>query len=134
MLSCRTCSPALLPALLLLSACGRTLDTLPPRPSPSAPPHEQTLYLPPGLEIRSVDYTVALYSDVSGGGGTGGIAMPTTTSVGGRGFVKVYAIDRETGEQVLLLYENITQRPHPIQIIRFRSDESTASRTAKPPA
>jgi len=40
---------------------------------------------------------------------------------GGRAFVQVVAVDRESGEQVLLLHENITQRPAPLQIIRFRT-------------
>jgi len=39
----------------------------------------------------------------------------------GEAFVQVVAVDRTSGEQVLLLYENVAQRAHPIQIIRFRS-------------
>ncbi|MFL5540631.1 MAG: hypothetical protein ACJ8J0_16695 [Longimicrobiaceae bacterium] len=109
----------LLAGALALAGCVRTVNTLPPVTRPDAPIQEQTLYVPPGLEIRSVDYEASLYSDVSGGGSQ---LVPTTTSPGGRAFVKVFAVDRKTGEQVLLLYEDITRRPRPIAIIRFRED------------
>ena len=100
-------------ALPLLAACARTVNTLPPVASPAAPTQEYTLEIPPELEIRSVDYDAALYSDVSGGGNF------TSTSLGGRAFVKVYAVHRRTGEQYLLLYENLSNRARPVQIIRF---------------
>ena len=105
-------------ALLLLGGCTRTVNTLPPVTRPDAPLQEITLEIPDGLEVRSVDYDASMFSNVSGTSGTYGV---TTTAVGGRAFVKVFAIDRGSGEQVLLLYENIAERPRPIQIIRFRS-------------
>lgn len=108
-------------AVVLLGGCSSTVNTLPPRTSPADPVREYTLHLPPGLEVRAVDYVASLYSDVSGGA----LNVPTTTSVGGRAFVKVYAVHRETGEQYLLLYENIAQRSRPIQIIRFQTDPGT---------
>ena len=100
------------------SACSRTVNTLPPVSKPGAPLSEISLEIPPGLEVRSVDYDASMFSDVSGLSGQYGY---TSTSVGGRAFVKVYAVERESGEQVLLLYENIAQRSKPIQIIRFRT-------------
>jgi len=33
--------------------------------------------------------------------------------------VRVYAVHKTTGEQFLLLYEDITRRKRPVQIIRF---------------
>jgi hypothetical protein len=110
---------SILPALLLVGACSRTVNTLPPVVSPTTPVLEHTLQLPPGLEIRSVDYQATMFSDVSGGVGT----IPNTTTTGGRAFIKVYAVDTGTGDQVLLLYENVARRTEPIQIIRFRSQE-----------
>lgn len=105
-------------ALLVLGACSRTVNTLPPLVRPDAQVREITLDLPAGLEIRSVDYNATMFSDVSGTSGEFGI---TSSSVGGRAFVKVYAVEQSTGQQVLLLYENVAQRAQPVQIIRFRS-------------
>jgi hypothetical protein len=102
--------------LALSAACSGTVNTVPPVVSPSAPAREYTLELPAELEIRSVDYSASLYSDVSGGA-----QVAITSSTGGRAFVKVYAVHRRTGEQYLLLYENIASRAQPVHIIRFRS-------------
>jgi len=108
-----------LPALAFLTiACGRTVNTLPPVSSPSAPVGELVLEIPAGLEVRSASYSATMFSDVSGTGGSFGV---TTTSVGGRAFVQVLAVDRATQEQVLLVYENISARAKPIQVIRFRT-------------
>ena len=115
--------PILLALTLSSAACSSTVNTLPPVTAPTAPLQEVVLEIPDGLEIRSVDYDATMYSDVSGMSGSYGV---TSTSVGGRAFVKVVAVDRKTGEQVLLLYENIHQRPKPIQIIRFRSSDVPA--------
>lgn len=111
--------PLLLVALACLaSACSTTINTLPPVASANAPVRELMLEIPPGLEVRSATYTATMYSDVTGTSGSSGV---TTTSVGGRAFVQVLAIDRASQEQVLLVYENLTDRRKPIQIIRFRA-------------
>lgn len=68
----------------------------------------------PVLEIKAVDFAASAFSDVQGPSGG-----PMQSSVGGRAFVKVYAERRTTGEQFLLLYEDIARRRQPIQIIRF---------------
>ena len=39
---------------------------------------------------------------------------------GGRAFLQVHAIHRDTGEQYVLLYEDIANRKQPVQVIRFR--------------
>ena len=54
------------------------------------------------------------FSDVSGSGNV------TYTQVGGRAFLKVYAVHRETGDQYLLIYEDIKRRKTPVQVIRFQ--------------
>jgi hypothetical protein len=100
------------------TACGSTINTLPPVADPAARPQEVTLQIPEGFDIQSVSYSATMYPNVSGTSGTYGV---TTTTAGGRAFVQVLAVDRNSGEQVLLLYENVAQRAHPIQIIRFRS-------------
>jgi ketosteroid isomerase-like protein len=104
---------------LLLAGCTHTVNTLPPLAAPGAALQEITLQIPDGLEVVSIDYDAALFSDVSGysSASIGG----TSTSLGGRAFMKVHAVDRVTREQVLLLYEDVTKRTEPIQIIRART-------------
>jgi hypothetical protein len=94
-------------------ACN-PVNTVPAPVSPTAAIQYHDLDVPPDLEIKAVDFTATTFSDVSGAGGS------TSSSVGGRAFVKVYAVHRRTGEQFLLLYEDIAHRKRPVQIIRFR--------------
>lgn len=89
------------------------VNTVPPPVSPEAAIQEFALEIPAGLEVRNVDFTASLYSDVSGTPNAVGSAT------GGRAFLKVYAVDRKSGESVLLLYENIEKRKRPVQVIRF---------------
>ena len=107
----------LLAVVFVTTACSSTVNTLPPVVSPSAPIGELVLEIPEGLEVRSASYSATMYSNVSGTSGNYGI---TSTSVGGRAFVQVLAVDRATQEQVLLVYENIATRTKPIQMSRFR--------------
>jgi hypothetical protein len=84
------------------------------------------LEIPPDLEIKSVDFPASTFTDVSGG------PDGTSSSVGGRAFVKVYAVHRTTGEQLLLLYEDISNRRRPVQIIRFvRGSDSARPDSAR---
>ena len=102
----------ILPGLLAAVACT-PINTVPEPVSPSAAVQYYDLEIPADLEIRNVDFSATTFSDVSGSGGT------TVSSVGGRAFVKVYAVHRTTGEQFLLLYEDIEHRRRPVQVIRF---------------
>ena len=104
--------PCVLLALVFSVACS-PVNTVPEPVSPKAAVQHFDLEIPPDLEIRSVDFTATTFSDVSGAGGT------TSSETGGRAFVKVYAVRRATGEQFLLLYEDIQHRKQPVQIIRF---------------
>lgn len=113
------------PALLVLlasigSLAACTVNTVPAPVSPTAAVQHYDLDLPPDLEIRSVDFSATTFSEVSGSGGS------TSSSVGGRAFVKVYAVRRKNGEQFLLLYEDIAHRKLPVQIIRFRPAANVA--------
>jgi hypothetical protein len=114
----------IIPALLLLAAC-RPVNTVPAPVSPTDPVQEFALDLPANLEIRHVDFSATTFSDVSGS------ESSVATSVGGRAFLQVYAVDRSTGESVLLLYENIARRKQPIQVIRFRAATARGS-SARP--
>lgn len=116
----------LLSLALFCAACASTINTLPPLADARTPLQEVTLEIPDGLEIRSVSYTATMYPDVSGSSGSAGM---TSTEAGGRAFVHVVAVDSASGEQVLLIYENLAERPQPIQIIRFRT---AGERAAEP--
>ena len=92
----------------------QTINTVPDPVAPTAAIQYYDLDVPPDLEIRAVDFSATTFSEVAGTGGA------TSSSVGGRAFVKVYGVRRKTGEQFLLLYEDIVHRKQPVQIIRFR--------------
>ena len=106
-------------AVLALAACS-PVNTVPEPVSPSDPIQHYDLDLPESLEVQSIEFTATTFSDVSGYGGT------TSSETGGRAFLQVYAIHRDTGEQYVLLYEDIARRKQPVQVIRFRptSDET----------
>jgi hypothetical protein len=108
-------SLTVLAALVSAVACRPQVDTLPKPVSPTDPVQYYDLEVPPGLDIRAVDFSASTFSDASGPPGGS-----VSSTIGGRAFIKVYAVRRATGEQLLLLYEDIARRPRPIQIIRFR--------------
>jgi len=108
-------SAALLSLVSVASVAACTpINTVPEPVAPTAAIQYHDLDVPPDLDIKSVDFSATTFSDVSGSGGN------LSSSVGGRAFVKVYAVHRKTGEQFLLLYEDIVNRKRPVQIIRFR--------------
>ena len=104
-----------------LTGCwsARAVNTLPPPASARAETVEHVLDLPEGLEVRWVDYDAALAGNVSGAINPD-VPTAVTTSLYGRAFVKVFAVERATGEEVLLVYDNIAQRSAPARVIRFR--------------
>jgi hypothetical protein len=115
--------------LALASSIGCTVNTVPEPVTPSAAVQYYDLDVPPDLEIKSVDFSATTFSEVSGSNGH------TSSSVGGRAFVKVYAVHRKTSEQFLLLYEDIGRRKRPVQTIRFRPAPAVTlpDSSSKPP-
>ena len=103
----------MLAALALGTACVQPVNTVPPAVTPADPVQYYDLELPPDLDIKGVDFSATTFTAVSGG------AENTSSSVGGRAFVKVYAVSRTTGENFLVLYEDVARRKRPVQIIRF---------------
>jgi hypothetical protein len=91
------------------------VNTVPEPLSPTASVQRYDLDIPSDFEIKAIDFTATSFTDVTGFNGI------TSSSTSGRGFVKVYAVQRGTGEQYLLLYEDIARRRQPIQVIHFRS-------------
>ena len=103
-----------LTAIATETACVKPVTTVPAPVTPTAQVQYYDLEVPPDLEIRSVDFSATMYSDVSGTP-----QGPVGSTVNGRAFVKVYAVEKTSGEQFLLLYEDIARRKRPVQIIRF---------------
>ncbi len=99
---------------VVLTACNRTINTLPARLTPADPVQTFALRIPDSLEIRAVDFDAALYPNVSGSNSTW-----VDTKLGGRAFVKVHAVHRKTGEQYLIVFEDIARRREPVLVIRF---------------
>jgi hypothetical protein len=106
----------MIPVVLILGAAAacHPVNTIPPPPSPTDPVKHYDLDIPEALEIKAVTFDATAFSDVSGSGNV------TSTQMGGRAFLKVYAVHRQTGEQYLLIYEDIAHRKTPVQVIRFR--------------
>ena len=115
-------------ALLALSvlvtgvACVKPVNTVPAPVSPAADVQRYDLELPPDLEIRGVDFTATTYADVSGPP-----EGAVSSTVNGRAFVKVWAVHRTTREDYLVLYEDVSRRKRPVQIIRFVRGADRAS-------
>jgi len=103
-----------LTAVATETACVKPVNTVPAPVSPTAQVQYYDLELPADLEIKAVDFSATTFANVSGAADG-----PVGTTVNGRAFVKVYAVHRSTGDQFLVLYEDITRRKRPVQIIRF---------------
>jgi hypothetical protein len=101
-------------ALLAPTACMTPVNTVPEPVSPAAAIQYYDLEVPSDLEVQSADFSATTFTDVSGSDGA------LSSAVGGRAFVKVYAVRRATGEQFLLLYEDVARRRRPVVILAFR--------------
>jgi hypothetical protein len=100
--------------------CTTPVNTVPEPVSPTTAVQYYDLEVPRDLEIRTIDFAATTFSEVSGAQGS------TSSTVGGRAFVKAYAVHRTTGEHYLLLYEDITHRRRPVQVIRFVRGQDSA--------
>jgi hypothetical protein len=87
--------------------------TLPYPVSATAAIDRFDLVLPPGVEVRSASYSITGLSSVSGLNGNTNSAIET------RPLLTVYAVQRKTGEQLVLIYDDLKQRKEPSQIIRL---------------
>lgn len=104
----------LLLSLALLTGCSKGYpDTLLPTADAGAPAPEYRIEVPDGYDVRSVDYDAALVGIASGN------QYGTNTHVRGRGVVAIYAVERATGDEVVLVYDDIQTRPSPSAVIRL---------------
>ena len=101
-------------ALLIVAACNRgPVMTVPFPVSATAAVERSDLEIPPDLEVRSANYSVTGLADVSGTNGS------TSSNVQVRPILTVYAVRRGTGEQLLLIYDDLAQRKQPSRIVRL---------------
>ena len=108
-------------ALTLVGCSGGYRSTLLPTAEAGARPPEYRVQVPDGYDVRSVDYDAALVGIASG--------ENTSTTVSGRGVVAVYAVERATGAEVVLVYDDVENRPTPTAVIHLdRARPSRASR------
>ena len=116
-----------MPRLLLLSLVALTgcsagyANTLLPTAEAGGQPPEYRVQVPDGYDVRSVDYDAALVGIASG--------ENTSTRVSGRGVVTVYAVERATGAEVVLVYDDVQGRPTPTAVIRL--DRAPPSRPGR---
>jgi hypothetical protein len=111
----RRWSPVVLtPIIAAASACISLPMSVPEPVSPVTSVQYYDLDIPSDLEIKTVDFGATPYTYVNGINGS----TSSTTSV--ETFVKVYAVQRQTGEQFMLVYEDIARRKRPTQVIHFR--------------
>lgn len=106
----RVTALAMLP---LIAACTTNVTTRPYAVSATAAIERNDLEIPRDLEVRSATYSITSLADV------GGIDGSTSSSVQMRPLLTVYAVRRTTGEQLLLVYEDLAQRKQPSRIIRI---------------
>ncbi len=103
--------------VLVLAGCGGgTLSTVLPTAAPGEIAYQYRVEIPDGYDVRSVDYDAALVGIASGD------SSGTSTSVSGRGVLAVYAVDRATGAEVVLVYDDVLARPEPTAIIRLECE------------
>jgi hypothetical protein len=107
-------------AFIAVSGCARPIATAPYPISPTAAVERNDLEVPADLEIRSASYSVTSLPDVTGVHGN------TNSSVQVWPYLTVYAVRRSTGEQLLLIYEDLAQRKQPSQIIRLVQESRSA--------
>ncbi len=106
-------------ALIMVSAglgvvaCNTSVTPRPYPVSATAAIEHSDLEVPRDLEVRSASYSVTGLPDVSGINGT------TSSTVQVRPLLTVYAVHRTTGEHLLLIYEDLSQRKQPSRIIRM---------------
>ena len=119
----RTRSALVLLACLLAGCGGGYRTTLLPTAQPDELAYQYRVEIPGGYEVRSVDYDVALVGLASGD------SSSTSTSVAGRGVLAVYAVEAATGDEVVLIYDDILARRTPTAIVRIeRAGERQAER------
>jgi hypothetical protein len=99
--------------LVAATACHTPVNTVPAPMAPDDPVAHYEIEIPEGLEVKSVSFDATTFGDVAGN------EFGVGTTVGGRAFLQVYAIHHRTGDQYLLIYEDIAKRKTPVQVIRF---------------
>lgn len=95
-------------ALLVLGGCRGSRSVLYDA-RPGRAPQEYAVDVPPRYEVRSAGFGAAHAVSVSRGSGT-----PDE-----RPYLHLYAVDRETGDEVVLIYADIRTQRTPTTMIRL---------------
>ena len=100
--------------MIALTGCSPGYgSTLLPTAEAGAPAPEYRIEVPDGYDVRSVDYDAALVGIASGN------EFGTSTDVRGRGVIAIYAVETATGDEVVLVYDDMQNRPTPTAVIRL---------------
>lgn len=86
---------------------------------PDAPAAEYTIRIPDGYDVRSAGFGAAYATSVSGGVDVNGISQPVSGSSYQQPYVHVYAVERATGQEVLLVFGDMRRRADPVAIVRL---------------
>ncbi len=111
-------------AFLALTGCRSQEAVLRSLP-PDAPPIEYSLRIPEGYDVRSAGFG-ATYKPGDAGNGylVGPLFLSTDGSAQQQSFVHVFAVERATGQEVLLVYGGDGQRADPLLIYRLERGEA----------
>ena len=95
-----------------LAGCRGSREVL-PRLSPGAPPLEYTLDVPAGFDVVRTEFGASYATSISGDNVLTGASATNA-------YVYVYATERATAQQAVLVYGDLRERTTPIAIIRLR--------------
>ncbi|HXT16482.1 MAG TPA: hypothetical protein VN706_12670 [Gemmatimonadaceae bacterium] len=110
---------ALIALLVAGTACNRAIATSPYPVSATAAIERADIDIPRELDVRSVSYSVTTLPQVTGD------RIGTTSDIQVRPLLTVFGVSRETGEQLVLIYDDPAQRRQPSRIIRLRPTEKS---------
>ena len=105
----------LLVACAALGGCRANRDVLRPLPA-GAPAAEYGVEIPAGYDVHSAGFGASYRTSVDGGAG----GAPVMGSSAQNAYLSVYATERATGQEVVLVYGDIRTRAEPVAIIRLR--------------
>ena len=107
---------ALVAAFVLAGCGGGFRTTLLETAEAGQPAPEYRVSIPDGYEVMSVDYDAALVGFASGD------SSGTSTTLGGKGVLSVYAVERATQQRVVFVYDDVRGRATPTAVIRLSED------------
>ena len=102
-------------AAVVVAGCSRGIPEVLQVPGPYEVPREYTVQIPDGYDVRSATFGTSYAASVSGGAGDTAVTGSSTQDA----YVSVFAVERATGQEVVLVYGDIRRRAEPVAIIRL---------------